>query len=128
MMLSAHDPMPMFTVTDSVDGRAFAYEDIWQRKNLVLVTIPRDDATGAGYVKRLLAAATDLRSDDVQVVVTNDGVAGLPSPGVTIADRWGEIAFVQGVEHADTLPSPDDVVEWVTFVQMQCPECQGETR
>jgi hypothetical protein len=128
MMLSAHDPMPMFTVTNSLDGRAFAYEDVWQRKILVLVTIPRDDATGAGYVERLLEAATDLRSVDVQIVVTNDGVSELPFPGVTIADRWGEIAFVHGVKHVDELPSPDDVVEWVTFVQMQCPECQGETR
>lgn len=128
MSLRAHDSVPIFTVTNSLNDRPFAYEDIWQRKNLVLVTIPRGDATGARYVERLLARATDHRADDVQVVVTTDGVPGLPSPGVTIADRWGEIAFAQDAERADALPSADDVVEWVTFVQMQCQECQGETR
>ena len=26
------------------------------------------------------------------------------------------------------LPGPDELIEWLRYVQMQCPECQGEAR
>jgi hypothetical protein len=126
MTLQARDVMPMFNVTNSLDDTTFAYEDVWQRQNLVLVSIPRADLTGARYVEHLLARRTDLESDDVRLVVTADTVPGVPAPGVIVADRWGEVWFVQGAEQADRLSTADDLVEWVRFVQVQCPECQGE--
>ena len=126
MSLHAGDAMPMFTVTSSVDGASFAYQHVWQHKHLLLVAVPQADLTRTAYVERLLARA-DFESD-VQLVITTDHVAGIPSPGVVVADRWGEIYFIQGADHASGLPTADDLVEWVRFVQIQCPECQGETR
>jgi hypothetical protein len=117
----------MFTVRGA-DGGAFAYEQIWQRRNLLLASVPPADETAATYVSQLLARAGDVSVYETQLVITGDTVAGLPSPGVAVADRWGEIYFVQGAENAAGLPPADELLEWLRFVQVQCPECQGETR
>jgi len=128
MILHARDSMPMFTVTNRLDGAPFAYESVWQRKNLLLVCVPETDSAAVAYVQRLLTAAGDLGAYDAQLIVTADTVPGIPSPGVAVADRWGEIYFIHAADRADALPTADDVLDWLRFVQMQCPECQGETR
>jgi peroxiredoxin len=56
---------------------------------------------------------------------------GLGGAAVVIADEWGEIYFAvdAGVEHE--LPAPVEILEWVRFVSIQCPECEqpeGEWR
>ena len=56
---------------------------------------------------------------------------GLRGAAVVIADEWGEIYFAvdAGVEHA--LPAPEEIVDWVRFISIQCPECEqpeGEWR
>jgi hypothetical protein len=43
-----------------------------------------------------------------------------------VADRWGEIKLVAGATSVAELPSADELVEWVRFVQCACPECEGE--
>ena len=128
MALQVRDSVPMFTVADSVDGHPFAYETIWQRRNLLLVCIPPADATAGPYVEQLRARAADVRAHEAQLVITGDVVAGMPSPGVAVADRWGEICFIEGAETAAGLPAAGDLIEWLRFVQVQCPECQGESR
>jgi hypothetical protein len=55
-------------------------------------------------------------------------VPGLPSPGVVIADRWGEIEFLMPIDKPADAPAPDEILDSVSYVRMQCPECQGETR
>jgi hypothetical protein len=118
----------MFTVTNSLDDTAFDYARVWQRQNLLLVCLQASDLTSAEYRARLAGRIDDFFPHDVQVVVTYEAVAGVPSPGVAIADRWGEIHFIQAADRADALPAVDDLIEWLQFVQIQCPECQGETR
>ncbi len=48
---------------------------------------------------------------------------GLPSPSLIIADRWGEIwaAWLGGTSHQ--LPSEQDILQWLSFIEAQCPEC-----
>jgi hypothetical protein len=128
MSLHTHDTLPMFAVENRLDGASFVYRDIWQRKNLVLVSLAPMDSTGERYVGELLARAGDLRSDDVQLVVTADSVPGIPSPGVVVADKWGEIHLIAGAGRALELPTAEDLVEWTRFVRMRCPECEGEWR
>ena len=128
MPLAAHDLMPMFTVTSILDGAPFAFERVWQLKNLLLVSIPSSDPAARLYSERLHDRVADLHSLDTALVVTADIVPGIPSPGVVIADRWGEIYHVEGADHASDLPTADDLIEWVRFVRLQCPECQGEAR
>jgi hypothetical protein len=128
MALQAHDLMPMFTVTNRWDGATIRYRDVWQRKHLLLISILSADPTTEQYVEALRERAGELEFDDVQIVVTSEAVDGIPSPGVVIADRWGEIYFVQGASRTADLPVADELIDWLRYIQTECPECQGERR
>jgi hypothetical protein len=112
--------VPHFTVT-SLDGRVVTYTSIWQRRNLVLVMLP--DEGPDDYIAQLAANMGELTAHDTACVLTRDTVAPLPRPGVAVADRWGELFHV-----AAGLPAPPELVEWLRYAQMQCPECRGEAR
>jgi hypothetical protein len=118
------DSLPHFSVT-TVDGRHVEYADLWQQKNVVLVTVPAD-GSAAAYASDLLGKQEVLAAHDAACIVTADPLPGLPPASVVLADRWGEIQFLATGQHA--LPSVAELVEWLEHVQHQCPECQGETR
>jgi hypothetical protein len=127
MTIRVRDVMPMFTAL-SADGSLVSYEDIWQRKNLVLVTLPEDNPTRTAYTTSLNMLVDSIACSDTTVVITTTPIDGVPCPGVVVADRWGEVYFVQQAARASELASPEELIEWVRYVQIQCPECQGETR
>ena len=127
MTVRAHDLMAMFTASGA-DGTLFRYEDIWQRKNLLLVSLPDDDPTAAAYATSLSVLKLNLAGYDAALLVTTTRLEGIPSPGVVVADRWGEVYYVRKADRASGLPSPDELIEWLQFVRNECPECQGETR
>jgi len=128
-VLQPGDQIPHFDVRN-VQGQAISYSAIWQRKNLVLVTVPASDPLGSfsKYMGRLGAAIPALTALQTECVITRDVIAGTPCPGVVIADRWGEIVHVTGGSHVAVLPGPDELLEWIDYVQRQCPECQGEAK
>ena len=128
MSLSVRDLMPMFSVNDSIDGARVDYQTLWQRKNLLLVSLPPADPTSERYLESLAAQAAVLRAQDTAFIVTTDMVPGIPRPGVVVADRWGEIYHVAEASDAAALPGTDDLLEWLQYVRSECPECQGETR
>ncbi|CAN5694282.1 hypothetical protein BH24ACI4_BH24ACI4_28980 [soil metagenome] len=123
------DPVPHFHVT-TLEGQAVAYSTVWQHRILVLVTLPVPDPDGSfrRYASRLTARAGSLAGADAACVITQDAVPGVPCPGVVIADPWGEIIHVAGGSHAAALPLPDEVMDWIDYIQRQCPECQGEAK
>jgi hypothetical protein len=116
------DLVPHFEVT-TLAGDRFEYSSIWQRRNLVLVTLPSDSATPehSAWLAPRARAAPD---NDTAWVVTADRVAHVPYPGVVVADQWGEVVHVA----AAPLPSPDEVAQWVHGLEMRCPECEGEAK
>jgi hypothetical protein len=126
MTIRAHDLMPMFTAAGA-DGTAVRYEDIWQRKNLLLVSLPEDDPASRAYVQSFAVIEPELAMYDAALIVTT-GIEGIPSPGVVVADRWGEVYYVQNADRASRLPTPNELMEWLRYVRNECPECQGETR
>ena len=127
-MLKTGDLLPHFNVT-TLAGDRFAYSDIWQRKNLLLVSLSHADSAGnAEYVSQLTSQMSALTGDDIVCVVTSDNIAGLPTPGVVVADRWGEIHHVAHAARIEDLTSPAGLVEWSRFIQHQCPECEGEAK
>ena len=127
-MLQTGDLVPHFTVT-TFSGESFDYSDIWQRKNLVLVLLPHtESAASTKFVDQLTAQMSELTGDDSACVITRDSISGVPSPGIVVADRWGEIHHVVDGKTVGDLPGPEDVIEWLRFVQHQCPECEGESR
>jgi hypothetical protein len=120
------DPLPHFSVT-TVDGNRVEYADLWQRKNVVLLTVPAD-GSAAAYASELLSDEALLATHDTACIVTGDSLQGLPPASVVIADRWGEIQFIVTGQSVRALPSIGELVDWLEHVQHQCPECQGETR
>ena len=127
-MLKTGDLLPHFNVT-TLGGERFGYSDIWQRKNLVLVSLSHEESAGsADYVSQLTSEMSALTGDDIACVVTRDNISGLPIPGVVVADRWGEIHHVAHAARIEDLTSPAGLVEWSRFIQHQCPECEGEAK
>jgi hypothetical protein len=125
-LLQTGHAVPHFSLT-LLDGTRFAYADIWQQKNLLLVLLA-DDQPSEDYAGRLRARMSDITACETACVTSRDEVAGVLRPGVVIADKWGEVHVAAGADAATGLPTPDDLIEWLRYVQMQCPECQGETR
>jgi hypothetical protein len=128
-MLQRGDLVPHFDVT-TVHGVRVAYSAIWQRRNLVLVILPSAASeTSMHDISQLDGLAAECAGRDTECVVTRDVVAGTRAPAAIVADRWGEIVYaaVGGLD-GGTLPLVDDLLEWVTFLQHRCPECEGEAR
>jgi hypothetical protein len=128
-MLQAGDLVPHFAVTN-LQGETVSYSTIWQRRSLVLITVPSSDPDGTfgHYVSQLTAQGPALQRSGCEWIVTRDAVTGVPCPGVVVADRWGEIVHIAAGSEARELPLPQELVEWVTYVQHQCPECEGEAK
>jgi len=124
MTLSARDLLPMFRATNIVDDALVDYRDIWQRSNLLLIAVPPGEAS----VHSLAQLGRDLEGNDTAVVVTTDPIPGVPPPAVVVADRWGEIQYIQTAGRVADLPDAAELGDWLDYLRYQCPECQGEAR
>jgi hypothetical protein len=121
--LTAGDALPFFDVV-TVDGARVRYEQFWQQRMVVLVSLPRDlTASDRELVTALNARAEEFETLHAACILTSETVAGVPHPGVVIADRWGEVYSV-----AAGLPEPQDLVDTLEYLQRKCPECEGESR
>lgn len=127
MMLRPGVQVPFFDVT-TIDGRRVSYRDLWQRQNLLLVTVPRHGDDPLACVGGLRARLAELMAHDTAVVMTHDEVPGMPALGALVADRWGDIFFVGRFSDDSPCFDTDAIIEWLRHVQAQCPECQGEAR
>ena len=129
-VLRPRDGMPHFEVT-TINGQRVRYADLWQHWNLVFVSVDsRDDP----YGRSLAAHTDDFAASETALGVSAQPITGVPTPGVVIADQWGEIAHVFDSHHPDEarsldrrgstpLPSKRELLDWVNFVRMRCPEC-----
>ena len=45
---------------------------------------------------------------------------------VVIVDEWGEVYFVGNAGAGHDLPTSLDIRDWIRFLAIQCPECEGE--
>ncbi len=55
------------------------------------------------------------------------GALSVRPPATVVADQWGEIHSVEETGREHRFPPPNDLVEWVRYRAVQCPECPGET-
>ena len=51
---------------------------------------------------------------------------GMAGAAVLIADPWGELRYVSPGGAGHSFPTPEEVTEWLKFLAIQCPECEGE--
>jgi hypothetical protein len=117
--------IPHFDAT-TLDGQRVRYHDIWQHRNLVLVIVnPWGREAAAPYASQLAARQREFEDAETTVVVTTDAVPGLSAPRVVVVDRWGEILHIDSPPTGDVsqFPSVDELLSWVRFARMQCPEC-----
>ena len=122
------DRVPHFSVARLGGGRA-EYAETWQRRNLLLVTLPAaaEMAVAAeAYAAAIAAHSSGWAESETDLVITTDPVSGVPSPGVLVADRWGEIHGAWYQPTPDRLPAAEELAEWLRYLQQVCPECQGE--
>jgi peroxiredoxin len=125
------------------------------RVSPVLVLLHGAGCAGCrAYLDRLLASADEIAAWDgrvIAVVPASPDAAAAPGGGdakaltvlldpertlaqrlgvegavVVIADQYGEIHHAAGAGEEHDLPAPDEVVEWLRYLAVQCPECQGE--
>lgn len=77
-------------------------------------------------VKHREAASFPVLADpDGQVHRTFGAVTaeGGPAAAVYITDRWGEIYLARRTDADQALPTPQEILEWLHFIAIQCPEC-----
>jgi hypothetical protein len=123
--MEARQLVPHFEV-NTIGGDHVRYADIWQRRNLVLVTIGKSrDHQTSQYISRLQSRAEEFAEAETTLVVTSEPVAGLPEPSAIVADQWGEIVYESSAELHDVsrLPSVDELLDWIRFLRIRCPEC-----
>jgi hypothetical protein len=125
-MLRRGDAVPHFEVR-TLGGDMFRYSTIWQRKNLVLVTLPMTVA-GDSYASELLALGSAFHEREGVCVITRDHLTGLSAPAALVADRWGEIVHVATTSDVADLPPPHELLNWLEYVEQRCPECEGEAK
>ena len=127
-MLQPGDLVPQFEVR-TVNDEPFSYSTIWQRRNLVLVTLPRLECDACeGYIARLTRQSAAFSGQNAECLITRDDIPGVPSPSTLVADKWGEIVHLTAASEVSDLPSVDELLDWVGYVQSRCPECEGEAR
>ena len=127
-MLQRGDSVPHFEVK-TIGGELFSYSTIWQRRHLVLVAIPNAETEAPGtYISQLGGLGSEFTAKDAECVVTGDRLPGIRSPAVVVADRWGEIVHVATASQVDDLTSPEELLEWVDYLDRRCPECEGEAK
>ena len=50
-------------------------------------------------------------------------VQGHPATAIYVTDRFGEVFAVYRAAEGQAIPSAREIVEWLTFINSQCPEC-----
>ena len=108
-MLQRGDSVPDFEVR-TLEGEPFTYSTIWQRKNLLLVSLPTIDSEAASaYAADVTARVREFDDQDFECVVTLDQIPRIAPPAVVIADRWGEIVFAVEKSEVAHLPAPQEL-------------------
>jgi hypothetical protein len=127
-MLERGDAVPHFEVKN-LQGQLISYSEVWQHRNLVLITLRDDDSDSTRrYLTDLTNRIPEFSNQNTTCIITRDEVPGVPAPAVVVADKWGEIIYIAAKPDVGDLPMPQELLDWIDYVQTRCPECEGEAR
>lgn len=107
------------------DGRDVRVSDFRGRRNVVLI-FPAQDGCEEQALAAVQSLADDpeLREQEAVVLTASTPEAreafGAPDWALFITDRYGEIFYV--ARHPDPLPGAAEVLKWLEFINLQCPE------
>ncbi len=135
----------------SANGRAEQRVRAGGRLSPVLVLLHPGACAGcAEFVAQLSEAAPALEEWDGRVlVITPDPPAekedaggafpllsdperrlsaslGITPPAVVVADQWGEVHLASEAGEDHDFPAVGELEQWVQYLAVQCPECEGE--
>jgi peroxiredoxin len=126
-MLQSGNQVPHFEVRD-LDGQVINYATVWQHRNLVLIVLPSLENHATGRYVDVLANVATAFGEHTTCVITRDVVAGVPAAAALVADQWGEIVYVRCASEITALPSPQELLDWISYLEKRCPECEGEAQ
>lgn len=114
---------------------------------ILFTSHPADCGPCAEYARRLIDSAARFQEWDARLLLVRPGPVGPAAPGseasgivyladpeneiargaatVVVADEWGEVYQAWDAADGHELPGVDELVEWLQFVGIQCPECEG---
>jgi hypothetical protein len=119
LILHGEECQPCRALTAALAERRHELEE-WEARVRIVVTA---DSSAPGRSEGVGAGAFDVLLDPERRLTSRLGLAG---PAVVIADRWGVIRSADPAPENHALPSPDEIVGWVRFLAIECPECEGE--
>ncbi len=141
--------LPDFAYT-TIEGVARRLSDFKGRRNLVLILTgdPENallDAIARAYPeflaheacvitilkceRDLAARARDAHGWPFEVAADPSGIvhrelgAADASTAVFVTDRWTEVFFASSAAEGSAGPEAQELLDWLTFVEHQCPEC-----
>jgi peroxiredoxin len=94
--------------------------DAYRQEETAVVAIGPDEPAENRHLAARLGHPFPFLSDPAGRVIAQQELA---TPSLIIADRWGEIwaAWLGGTNHQ--IPSEQDILQWLSFIEAQCPEC-----
>ena len=92
---------------------------------LAIVRMPRDQA--AQMMQRLKLSFPVLVDEDggIHRELGAVNAEGHDSAAVYITDQFGEVFAVYRTREGQSLPNIADILNWLEFVNAQCPECEA---
>jgi peroxiredoxin len=114
------------------DGHSVSVSDFRGRRNFVLV-FPGLRGEESSLLNELRQSAAELQEEEAIVLIADapDDARrhyGAASPegsriaALYVADRYGEIYFAAHNGPGDSLPPAAEILEWLRFINAQCPE------
>lgn len=94
--------------------------DAYRQEETVVLAIGPDQQTKNLLLAAQLGHPFPLLSDPAGRILAQQG---LNTPSLVITDRWGEIWAVWDAGTDHRLPSTQDILRWLVFIESQCPEC-----
>lgn len=55
------------------------------------------------------------------------GALDIEAPAIVVADQWAVVHVAEGAGPEHRFISPAEIAEWVKYLAVQCPECEGES-
>ncbi len=130
------------------DGSAFMLSDFRNKLNVVLIVVAQRTEGAAQLIRQIAEKSAEVRDNETQVMVVlrPEELNRWPVPPELIAasdptgrcfdelraetdtaiyflDKFREVFHVYRIPIDQPLPTADDVLGWIRFVAMQCPEC-----